>query len=137
MFTTPDQIIGIYYASDRLNNEQSPAFNVQRIIDGIVSVTGKACVVLQVSNTLLSSKEKIFLTASMSNKASCKCELVDTMKFISSLLDALLIQKVQHVFVDFEDHMNSSADMSNVNTGVADFRNPIASNFIEHYTPTF
>lgn len=136
MFTKPNQIIGVYYATDRLNNEQSPAFNIQRIIDGVVNVSGQACVVLQVSNTLLSSKDKVFLNASMSNKSSCKCELADKMQFINSLLDALLIQKIQHVFVDFEDHMNSSADTSNNARGVADFRNPIATNFIEHYTPS-
>lgn len=136
MFTKPDQIIGLYFASDRLNNEQTPAFNIQRVIDGVVSIIGQPCVVLQVSNTLLSSKDKIFLDASMSNKASCKCELGDKMQFISSLLDALLIQKIQHVFVDFEDHMNSSADNSNNAHGVADFRNPIATNFIQHYTPS-
>lgn len=131
-FCAPDQVIGVYFASDRLNNEQTPVFNIQRIIDGIVSITGKPCVVLQVSNTFLSSKDKIFLTATTSNnKTACKCELIDTMQFISSLLDALLIQKIQHAFVDFEDHMNSSAE-----SGVADFRNPIASNFIQHYTPT-
>lgn len=138
MFSEPDQIIGIYFASDRLNNEQSPAFNIQRIINGIVSITGKSCVVLQVSNALLSSKDKLFLSAVTSSKVSCKCELIDTMQFISSLLDALLIQKIQHVFVDFEDHMNSSADTSGSNgaCGVADFSNPIANNFIQHYTPT-
>ena len=115
MFTKPNQIIGVYYATDRLNNEQSPAFNIQRIIDGVVNVSGQACVVLQVSNTLLSSKDKVFLNASMSNKSSCKCELADKMQFINSLLDALLIQKIQHVFVDFEDHMNHG--------GKDDFRN--------------
>ena len=79
----------------------------------------------------------MFLEASTSRKTSCKCELADSMTFISSLLDALLIQKINVIYTDFEDHMNSSADATaGKQIAAADFRNPIATNFIAHYTPT-
>lgn len=127
--------MGIYYASEDANSE-TPGYNVQRVIAGVTQTLGHECVVLKVCNKLLSSKDKIFLEAS-SGKTQLKIELDDSIAFVSSLLDALLIQKIQHIFVDFEDHMNSSADVTSAGAkGAADFRNPIASNFILHYTPS-
>ncbi len=123
----------MYYASEDVNSEH-PAYNVQRIIDGISGTLGHDGVVLRVNNKLLSSKDKIFLEGNR-GKAKLKVELADPMLFISSLLDAMLIQKIEHLFVDFEDHMNSSADVSAAGKGASDFRNPIASNFILQYTP--
>mgnify|MGYP006195643189 CR=1 FL=1 len=135
MFEQPSQIVGIYYASADINNEE-PGYNVQRVIAGVTATLGKDCVVLKVCNKLLSSKDKVFLEASK-GKAALKIELADSLAYVSSLLDALLIQKIQHLFVDFEDHMNSSAEVSSEDAkGAADFRNPIASNFIVQYTQT-
>jgi len=135
MFEQPNQIVGIYYASADINNEE-PGYNVQRVVAGVTATLGRDCLVLKVCNKLLSSKDKVFLEASK-GKSQLKVELADSLAYLSSLLDALLIQKIQHLFVDFEDHMNSSADVSSPGaTGAADFRNPIASNFILHYTQT-
>jgi len=127
--------VGIYYASADANND-APGYNVQRVIDCVTGALGHDCLVLKVCNKLLSSKDKIFLEASK-GKSVLKIELADPIVFVSSLLDAFLIQKIHHLFVDFEDHMNSSADVSTPGApGVADFRNPIAHNFIQHYTPS-
>jgi len=124
--------VGIYYASDNVNNE-APSPVVQRIIDNVTQHLGKDAVVLRVCNKLLSSKEQLFLEASR-GKTQLKINLSDSMSFVSSLLDALLIQKIQPLYVDFEDHMNSSAATTDGNKGAADFRNPIGTNFIAHYT---
>lgn len=99
---------------------------VLRFIESVASILGHDCIVLQVNNSLLSSKEKSFLDGKLSKSGNAvKIEFGDSMKFLNSLLDALLIQKIQHNYCDFEDHANNSGD----------FRNPIASNFITHYTP--
>lgn len=136
LYSDGDKIIGIYYATDNANPTQTPA-NVERIIEGVAATLGGECLVVKVCNNLLSSKEKLFVEARTSKKAQCKCEVADPITFISSMLDGLLIQKIHITFVDFEDHVNSSADVSSkASTGAADFRNPIASNFIAHYTPT-
>lgn len=127
MFT--DKIVGIYYAAD-VNKGVVPA-NVERIIENVSQTLDKECIVVKVVNSLLASKEKLFVEAVTSKNTPCKVEVTDKMSFISSLLDALLIQKIQFTFSDFEDHLNSSAD-----AGAAEFRNPIAGNFIEHYQPT-
>ncbi len=132
MFEQPNRIVGIYYASDDVNNE-APSPVVQRTIDNVTQHLGKDAVVLKVCNKRLSSKDELFLEATR-GKTQLKITLSDSMSYVSSLLDALLIQKIQPLYIDFEDHMNSSADTANGNKGAADFRNPIATNFIAHYT---
>ena len=132
MFGQSSRIVGIYYASDNVNNEV-PSPVVQRTIDNVTQHLGKDAIVLKVCNKLLSSKEKLFLEASR-GKTQLKIDLSDSISFVSSLLDALLIQKIQPLYVDFEDHMNSSADSTDGGKGAADFRNPIATNFIANYT---
>ena len=131
MFGPSNRIVGIYYASDNVNNE-GPSPVVQRAIDNVTQHLGKDAIVLKVCNKLLSSKDKLFLEVAR-GKTQLKIDLSDSISFVSSLLDALLIQKIQPLYVDFEDHMNSSADTTNGGKGAADFRNPIATNFIANY----
>ena len=150
--TPPNGIIGVYFATERVNNENSIPVYVQRLVDGIVKITGGDCVVVQVKNKLLGTKDKVFLEASRTlsknskfTSSSCKCEVIESLSLLNLLLDALLIQKIQFSFWDFEDHMNSSAssagksssdDSDNSSIKEVDFRNPTASHFIAGFTPT-
>jgi hypothetical protein len=127
------EVVGVYYGTDDTAT-QTPA-NIERIIDSITAATHGECVVVKVCNQLLSSKKELFVQAATSKKAARKCKIADSMEYTSSLLDALLIQKINVSFSDFEDHMNSSAQVTNNNKGAADFMNPIATNFIAHYAP--
>lgn len=128
------KVVGIYYGIDGTTNAVVPE-NIIRIIDGVAKLVGGECVVVRVRNDLMSSKQYHFVEATTSKKAACKVGVADSMDFLSSLLDALLIQKINVGYSDFEDHLNSSAEVTVVNKGAADFQNAIATNFIQHYVP--
>lgn len=127
--------MGLYYGADSSSTQAQTPANIERIAEGIAAVTKGECIVVKVCNSLMASKDQLFVQATTSKRADRKCKVVDSMKYTSSLLDALLIQKINVSFTDFEDHLNSSAQVTRANKGAADFLNPIATNFIAHYVP--
>jgi hypothetical protein len=166
LFAPTHSIIGVYYAHEAATVGASapPAPWVQKLLQTIVSVVGSEALLLAVDNMRLSAKDKSFLRArvttdqgnSLLSQQSCdekyRIEMLDSWSFISSLLDALLIQKIQHLYDDFEDHMNGGSaaarlpgekapkddgiNSGTLSTPAADFRNLIATNFIANYIPT-
>ena len=62
------KIVGVYYANARITNESTPVY-VERLAEGVKSAEGE-CVVVQIKNSLLSDKSKLFIevTIQLSSK---------------------------------------------------------------------
>ena len=58
-------MLGVYFASDSVSNEDSFPTFLEAIIDGVTKIVTQAgssqCLVLQIRNKLLSAKDKLFV----------------------------------------------------------------------------
>jgi hypothetical protein len=123
---SPSKLVGLYYATEDGADRGTPVY-IENIAESIKKLTGN-CQVVQIMNTLLSTKDKLFIKINLAGSQNImECHISNsTMAATQEMMDKLLSDKQEHLFTDFEDHMNSGVN--------ADFRNAYIDELVQTST---